>query len=355
MAGKITIKDIAERAGVSAGTVDRVLHNRPNVSAPSKEMVEKALKDLNYQPNMFASALASNNKTYTFVLLIPNHESETYWEEIEQGVMKAVNVRHEFNISISIIYYERFDDASFIERYNECLDLNPDGVIIVPVSKKVTRGFTDILHERNVPFILLDSNIPDLNPLSFWGQDSLCSGTFAAKILMMLARGESQIMLLKQVKGGKVTTKQQANREVGFKNYMAENFPNVAILELLLPFKATRNEYDGILNEFFRTHPDIHHCITFNSKAHIVGDYLYRNNIRNVQIMGYDMVPKNALCLKQGTISFIIAQHGYQQGYNCIDTLTRSVIMKMKVVQENFMPIELLSKENMEYYRRTQL
>ena len=52
MTQKIRIKDIAERSGVSVGTVDRVLHNRPNVSRPAREKVEKALKELNYQPNM---------------------------------------------------------------------------------------------------------------------------------------------------------------------------------------------------------------------------------------------------------------------------------------------------------------
>lgn len=57
MAERIRIKDIAERAGVSVGTVDRVLHDRPNVSKPAREKVEQALKEMNYQPNMYASAL----------------------------------------------------------------------------------------------------------------------------------------------------------------------------------------------------------------------------------------------------------------------------------------------------------
>lgn len=84
MAEKIRIKDIAERAGVSVGTVDRVLHDRPNVSEPARKKVEQALKEMNYQPNMYASALAYN-KQYTFYMLLPKHESEAYWEEIEEG------------------------------------------------------------------------------------------------------------------------------------------------------------------------------------------------------------------------------------------------------------------------------
>lgn len=67
MTERIRIKDIAKRSGVSVGTVDRVLHNRPNVSEPARKKVEKALAEMNYQPNMYASALAYN-KSYTFFL-----------------------------------------------------------------------------------------------------------------------------------------------------------------------------------------------------------------------------------------------------------------------------------------------
>ena len=75
MNSKVRIKDIAEKSGVSVGTVDRILHNRPNVSKTAREKVEKVLKEINYQPNVYASALAYN-KSYLFHVLIPKHESE---------------------------------------------------------------------------------------------------------------------------------------------------------------------------------------------------------------------------------------------------------------------------------------
>ena len=66
---RIRIKDIAKMADVSVGTVDRVIHGRSGVSEASRKRVEEILKQLDYQPNMYASALASNKK-YTF--LSPN-------------------------------------------------------------------------------------------------------------------------------------------------------------------------------------------------------------------------------------------------------------------------------------------
>ena len=349
--GKIRIKDIAERAGVSVGTVDRVLHKRPNVSKSALEKVEKALKEMDYKPNMYASALAYN-KSYTFYCIMPKHESEAYWEEVEEGVINACEFRRDFRISQKMMYYNRFSTETFSKVTNECLKLKPDGVIIVPSKLDVTRKFTDQLHEQGIPFILLDSYMPDLKPLSFFGQDSFSSGYFAARMLMMLAPHETEIMMMKQMRNGNVASKQQENRETGFRHYMHDHFPDVEINEVNLPLDVKRENYDAILDQFFASHPHTHHCIAFNSKAHIVGEYLLRSNRRKIQIMGYDMVPKNAECVRQGSISFLIAQHGYMQGYACMETLFNAIVLKKEVEPVNYMPIELLTKENIDFYRR---
>lgn len=354
MTEKIRIKDIAKRSGVSVGTVDRVLHNRPNVSAPAREKVEQALKEMNYQPNVYASALAYN-KSYTFMCILPESEQDAYWEEIEQGLKKAMDYHRDFRIDVKMLYYRRFSNESFDAAATACLEANPEGVVLVPPEIDMARDFAAKMHECNIPFVMLDSYMAELKPLSFFGQDSHASGYFAAKILMLVASKEREIMLFKRMKDGHVNSKQQMEREVGFRHYMSENYPNINIVELRMPFDVTRSESDAILKDFFQSHPNVHHCISFNSKAHIVGEFLLRKNMRNVQIMGYDMVHKNAECLNQGSISFLIAQHAYQQGFCCIDTLFQAVVLKKKVRPVNYMPIELLTKENIEFYRRTQL
>lgn len=172
---------------------------------------------------------------------------------------------------------------------------------------------------------------------------------------MLIASGEKEIMLMKQTKNGKVASKQQENREVGFRHYMQDHFPKIKIIELDLPLDDCKEDYDKILENFFTCHPNIHHCITFCSKGHIVGEFLLKTNRRDVQIMGYDMVERNAKCLRLGSISFLIAQHAFMQGYNCVDTLFKAIVLKTKVAPVNYMPIELLTKENINFYRRTQL
>ena len=349
---KIRIKDIAERAGVSVGTVDRVLHGRPNVSQSSLDKVNKALDEMDYKPNMYAAALAYN-KTYTFYCVLPKHESEAYWDEIEEGAQACTDFRRDFGITLKFIYYERFNSAAFTRMVREFFTAKIDGVIIVPSTLELTARFTEKLTNRGIPYVLLDSYMPDLKPLAFFGQDSFASGYFAARMLMLIASREKEIALFKQTRDGKVGSKQQANRETGFRHYMVDHFPDIKITEVDLPLDEERKEYDAILEEFFTTHPLVHHCITFNSKAHIVGEFLQKTNRRNIQIMGYDMVPKNEECIRQGSISFLIAQHAYRQGYASVDALFNAIVMKREVTPVNYMPIEILTRENVDFYRRT--
>ena len=103
---KIRIKDIAERSGVSVGTVDRVLHNRPNVSGKARAKVEAVLKEINYQPNMYASALAYNRK-YTFCCLLPDHDRNAYWTNVEKGLQQCILNRGDFHLSLITEYYDQ--------------------------------------------------------------------------------------------------------------------------------------------------------------------------------------------------------------------------------------------------------
>ena len=66
----IRIVDIAKMAGVSIGTVDRVIHNRGKVSEENRKKVQAILDMVHYQPNLMARSLASK-KQYRLVAITP--------------------------------------------------------------------------------------------------------------------------------------------------------------------------------------------------------------------------------------------------------------------------------------------
>ena len=66
--------------------------------------------------------------------------------------------------------------------------------------------------------------------------------------------------------------------------------------------------------------------------------------------MGYDLLRRNVKCLKEGTVDFIIAQQPTEQGQSCIECLFEHLILKKEIKAYNYMPITLISKENIDFY-----
>lgn len=349
--GRIRIKDIAEQAGVSVGTVDRVLHGRPNVSEKSRIKVEEVLKQIDYQPNMYASALASNKK-YKFVCILPSHKPGEYWSEVEQGIAKAQSKYSDFNIAVKIIYYDPFHPESFTIASHNAQKEEPDGVIINPTITQYTNPMTDSLHEKDIPFVFIDSELPLLHPLAFYAQHSQQSGYFAARILKMAAP-DCELGLFRQTFDGRIIrSNQQSEREAGFMQYMKEHHPDTIIHTLELPAKNFGRQLEKMDN-FFASHPNMHGGICFNSKAFGVGEYLEKRNIRNFHLVGYDHLDRNTEMLRKGWVDFLIAQHPWKQGYGCFQILMEYIVLKNQVKRQNYVPIELISAENVDFYSRT--
>lgn len=345
---RIRIKDIAKMADVSVGTVDRVLHGRSGVSEASRKRVEEILEKLNYQPNMYASALASNKK-YAFACLLPQHETGEYWTEVENGIHEALTTYSDFNITVRLSYYDPYDYRSFAHAAHDIIEQRPDGVLFAPTIPQYTTPFTNELEALHIPYIYIDSNIKEIPPLAFFGQNSRQSGYFAARMLMLLARDEKEIVIFRKIHEGIVGSNQQENREKGFRQYMKEYHPSCNILELDL--HAERNDEDALmLDAFFQQHPTVRNGITFNSKVYIVGEYLLNRNKSDFNLIGYDLLERNVACLKQGSVYFLIAQQPELQGYNGIKALCDHLIFKKEVNCINYMPIDLLTVETIDYY-----
>lgn len=336
-------------ADVSVGTVDRVIHGRSGVSEASRKRVEEILKQLDYHPNMYASALASNKK-YSFACLLPMHEEGEYWTEVERGIYEAQKNFSDFNIAIDLSFYDPYDYHSFVRSAEAIQTKGPDGVLFAPTAPQYTKPFTDALNSLSIPYIYIDSQIKEEPGLSFFGQNSHRSGYFAARMLMLLAgKGVKEIAIFRKINEGIVGSNQQERREVGFREYMKNFHPDCTIWELDLHAKHD-NEDTRMMDEFFQQHPTLRNGITFNSKAYIVGEYLLRRQIEDFNLMGYDLLQRNVDCLRAGSIFFLIAQQPALQGFNGIKALCDSLIFKKEVPAVNFMPIDLLTKENIDFY-----
>ncbi|MDD3320343.1 MAG: substrate-binding domain-containing protein [Paludibacter sp.] len=346
---KIRIKDIAVLAGVSEGTVDRVLHNRGDVSEKSSDAVNKVLEEMNYKPNLFARSLASK-KHYRFVCMIPTFQQEEYWERVDKGFNQAASDFLHHNVLIDKQYFNQFDVNSFIEVSKKILENEPDAVFLSPIFKNETLSFTDELTTRRIPFSFIDSVISEANYLTYYGQHSFQSGYIAAKLLLGSLPEKSQVMVIRTHRKGSVSN-QTISRYKGFMQFIEENNLHENFNIINVEFK---NDDEGanlkLLEKTFLNNDAINAAITFNSKVYLLAKHLVSLNQTNIRLIGYDLLKPNVQYLKEGVINYLIAQRPDKQAYFTVRDMCKELIFKQKIKKVNFVPIDILLKENIEDY-----
>jgi len=196
MKKEIRILDIAQKAGVSIGTVDRVLHARGEVSRITRERILKIISDFNYRPNILASSLASK-KTTIFASLTPwAAGKDAFWSKPQEGIDKAIGQIRQYGVRLQQFYFKMEDPETFTNEAEKILELSPDGILLAPWAKREALKFTQELDQRSIPYVFIDSNLKEANPISFIVQDSVQSGYLAAKLIDYGIPPQSNVLLI---------------------------------------------------------------------------------------------------------------------------------------------------------------
>ena len=129
----MTLAEIAEYANVSAGTVDRVIHNRKGVSEKTKAKILSIIDQYGYQPNPIASQLKSN-KAFVIGVLLPFLETgDDYYRCLFEGMNYAVSQLTPFKIELKLVTFDRQVSGDAIKKSSQLFESPIDALITTPV------------------------------------------------------------------------------------------------------------------------------------------------------------------------------------------------------------------------------
>ena len=347
---RLRIADIARMTGISAGTVDRVLHNRGRVSDEKREKVEAVINQMNYKPNVFARSL-SIKKEMRFVALIPNVEAGGYWEYIKSGIDKAQKEISDHGIVIEYLYYDQYDTQSFVKAAEQSLGTLPDAVIFSPEFIDESAAFAGALEEKNIPCVLVDSNVETIPCLAYYGQHSLKSGYTAAQLLFTGLPQNSTVVLTRAVRPGGVASNQAIRREKGFMQYVDEHGlrRKYHIVRVDLSSNDTAKNLRA-LRQVVASNPPVAGAVIFSSKVYWLIENFVKVGLTGIKTIGYDELQRNVAALKTGHVSYLIAQRPEMQGYLVVKELLKHLVYKQPTHRTNYVPVDILTGEIVDEY-----
>jgi len=346
MRKNIRIKDIALKAGVSIGTVDRVLHKRGEVSKETKLKIQQIIDDLDYRPNLLASSLASK-KSIVFATLMPKSSSQdTYWSKPQNGVEKAMSQLKAYGVKLQQYFFDMDDSRSFSAQGEKLLLDSPDAVMMAPWAKREATKLTKQLDERKIPYIYIDANLEETNPIGFVAQSPFDSGYLAAKLIDWGVKEKSLILLIHVAKELD-NASHLIKRERGFMRYFEEKESNHRIVKIEVSGKD--DEINTHLRELGIDPCEVNGVFVTNSKVHLAAA-CFKALCVAPKIIGYDLIPQNIALLREGKIDFLICQKPELQGFRAIHLLFDSLVKKEIIKKENYTSIDLITKENIDFY-----
>ena len=346
---KIRIKDIAEMAGVSAGTVDRVLHGRGKVSPAALKAVEQVLDKVNYNPNIYLSAI-SIRKHIKIAFVTPHIKGSQFWEQIHNGFTKAINEYNMVDLTTEVFTYDQYDLYDCRTTYSKVLASKPDAVVIGPTFKDETIRLTQALDESGTPYAYVDSMVEGTNPMAFYSAKQDSCGYLIAKLIHQTTPADGEYALFQAMRVGDESANNTIQRKIGFMDFFHKHRLGDKVHRLnFSPLDGGYN--DKALAAFFAAHPNVKGAAVLSSRGSIIAESLKRIGINNVNLTCLDLTADNIAAMMDGRLDFLVGQRPNLQGFLAVETLLKNLICGGRPEVENYMPLDIITRENIDFYK----
>jgi LacI family transcriptional regulator len=338
---KITIQDVAERAGVSVATIDRVLNHRPGVRKQTVEKVETAIRELNYQPDRIAARLA-RGREYRFWFILP-----TTAGEFMQSIMQEVDAAsHRMSGERVAIMTKRVDvfDGELLAHTLDGLGEDVDGVAVVALDHPAVREAINGLVARGVTVVTLVSDVPGSKRTHFAGIDNSSAGRTAAGLMGRFLKGQKGKVGLF---AGSLSLRDHIERQFGFEQVMAHEFPQFDIL----PVRESRDDVErteALTVQILNEHPDLIGIYNVGGGTKgIVAGLESSKRAKDIVFIAHEITEGSRRALIRGSIDAIINQDGGHEVRSAVRVLIAKADNAPLVEAQERIRIDIFMRDNL--------
>ncbi|MCD7868959.1 MAG: LacI family DNA-binding transcriptional regulator [Clostridiales bacterium] len=325
----VTIQDIAERAGVSRGTVDRALNQRGRVNPEVADRVLRLADEMGYVPKHRKYETKKENLRLGIVTQL---SKSSFMLEVNRGIHKAMAELAEMGIQVLLRESVSVDEQEQLAMIDELTAEGIQGLALMPVDcEGVREKINELTEEKKIPVVTFNSDIVGTKRNCFVGMDNKRSGQTAAGLMGMLTGGVGKIMVIT----GFFSSNVNNSRVDGFVGELKKSFPGLEAAGVQCSFDDDR-EVEKIIKSAMQSIPGINGLFLVSAgQKGIERAFRSLELERRPYTIIYDLTPENTDLLERGMADFLIDQDEYVQGYEPLHILA-DLILKKKEIQDEY-------------------
>ena len=334
-----TIKDIADLAGVSRGTVDRVLNNRGAVHPKTAEKIMEIVRALDYRPNKAGLALAAQKKRNKIGVILFS-ENNPFFDEVMTGVRAKAAELQDYGIT-TITKRVEFDVNAQLDAIDGLLEEGIHGLMLAPYNHMRIQKKIDELIDRQIPVVTVNTDIGGSKRMAYVGSDYFRGGCTAAGLLALMTSGDVKLGIIT----GSSNVLCHTERIEGFCHTLKKSYPRIHVMEILENHDDEFKSY-ALTSRLLKEHPALD-ALFFSAAGVYGGCKAILESGLHPRVITFDEVPTTLEMLKKGVISATISQQPYRQGSRSLDILFEYLTSGMPPENElNFVELSIKIREN---------
>ena len=309
-----TMKEIAELAGVSRGTVDRVLNHRGVVNSETERKVLEIAELLEYRPNKAGIALAAQKKKLKIGVLLFGAENP-FFAEVMEGLSQKLEELSIYGCSI-IERHISFDPKIQLSTIRELEKEGIHGLILSPCNDKRIQQKIDRLWDAGIPCITVNTDLPTSKRIAYVGCDDLKCGQTAAGLMKLITGNHATVGIVT----GSHNIVSHEERIRGFVDSLSP--ASIEIAGIVENDDDDYKSYEAV-SALLTERPDIN--ALYFTAAGVYGGCraVLKKEIvpHSVRIITFDAVPSTVEMINAGVISATICQQPKEQGARSLSLL----------------------------------
>lgn len=311
---RVTLKQIAEIAGVHRSTVDKVLHNREGVSEEVRKKVKKIIDELGYKPNIIGKALACQNKPLSIAVVLLDFDAV---EEIRAGIEEAYNEYKNFGLEVLYYLTNKSDESEQLNTIKILKNKKIAGMIISPLNSVNIKNEINDMVNKGIKVVTVNSDIPKSKRLWFVGQDMVIAGRVAGELMGEILNGYGKAAIITSSR----YLLSSSERKTSFETVISERYPNIKIVRVIETYEDKITAFQETLS-LLKTVDDLRGLyITCGNVSEIAKAVKIMGKSNEIKIISFDLHTEIVELVKEGVINFTIGQDLFNQGYKGVKVL----------------------------------